>query len=152
MNYEKIDNKNRMYISQTIAKIKYLLNEDVDVLGQLTGILRYYTEGVQRGKESSSYDKISKLFDLNTVKALNQKSLTIIRGTYDRSDQNKLIIDTFDIESLSKEFFNWSITLDFSVLLECSSRQWFPIPTSSRRFCTTSNAARFSATNSTVLF
>ena len=103
---DEIDNKNRMYISQTIAKIKYLLNEDVDVLGQLTGILRYYTEGVQRGKESSSYDKISKLFDLNTVKALNQKSLTIIRGTYDRSDQNKLIIDTFDIESLSKEFFN----------------------------------------------
>ena len=34
--------------------------------------------------------------------------------------------------------------------MEWSSRQWLPIPTSSRRFCTTSSAARFSATNSTV--
>ena len=50
----------------------------------------------------------------------------------------------------SRDLLSCSSTLPFSDLLEWSSRQWFPIPTSSSLFWTTSNAALFSATKRTV--
>ena len=48
-------------------------------------------------------------------------------------------------------FLSCSRTFVFSVLSECSSRQWLPTPIPSSLFWTTSSAALFSATNRTVL-
>ena len=51
---------------------------------------------------------------------------------------------------ISRFFRNWSSTAFLVALLEWSSRQKSPIPSASNRFWTTSNAAIFSATKSTV--
>ncbi len=102
---DEIDNKNRTYVNQTIAKIKYILNSDVDILGELNTIMRFMNRAIVNDRTDFALDKIKNLFTLNKVQSLSQKSLTTIRGTYERTEMNVLNSVIVDKAALTEEFY-----------------------------------------------
>ena len=86
----EIDKKNRDYITQTLAKVKYLLNDATDVVGILNLVVQHYTEKVKKGQADSGFNDIKKLFTLNVDKMLGLQSLSVPRGNYKKNENNSL--------------------------------------------------------------
>ena len=101
---DEIDKKNRDYVSQTLAKVKYLLNDATDVAGILNFIIKHYTEKVKKGQSDSGFNDIKMLFDLNVYKSINQSSLSVPRGTYKKQEINALTKERIDLSSLRESF------------------------------------------------
>lgn len=101
---DEIDKKNRDYVSQTLAKVKYLLNDATDVAGILNFIVKHYTEKVKKGQSDSGFNDIKMLFDLNVYKSINQSSLSVPRGTYKKQEINALTKERIDLSSLRESF------------------------------------------------
>ena len=101
----EIDKKNRDYITQTLAKVKYLLNDATDVVGVLNLIVQHYTEKVKKGQAESGFNDIRKLFTLNVDKTLGISSLSIPRGNYKKSENNALSKIRVDFSHFRDTFF-----------------------------------------------
>ncbi len=101
----EIDKKNRDYITQTLAKIKYLLNDSTDVAGILNLIVQHYTEKVKKSQAESGFNDIKKLFTLNTIKALGISSMSVPRGNYKKNENNALSKTRIDFSHFRDTFF-----------------------------------------------
>lgn len=102
----EIDEKNKIYINTTIQKIKFLLNDDTDVIGQLTTILKYTKEQVKKGKTSQVLNTLSPMFKFFNNKLLSSDSLFTPRGYYRTKDLPSIMIDIdFDISQLEEDFY-----------------------------------------------
>ena len=100
---DEIDKKNRDYITQTLAKVKYLLNDSTDVVGVLNSIVKFYSNRVKDQKEASGYNAISRLFELNPIRSLSVNSLSAPRGNYKKTEQNVLSKERFDFSSIRED-------------------------------------------------
>ena len=103
---DEIDKKNRDYITQTLSKVKYLINDSTDVAAELNLIITHYSNKVKKGQAESGFNEIRKLFELNVNKALNIQSLSVPRGTYKKNEVNKLSKERIDFSSMKDSFFN----------------------------------------------
>ena len=102
---DEIDKKNRDYISQTLSKVKYLLNDSTDVLGELYAITDHYSQLVKMGRVDKAFNDIKDLFDLNVDKALTLSSLSQPRGTYKKTENNVLIKTKVDFTGVVNSLF-----------------------------------------------
>ena len=95
----EIDNKNRNYINSTIGKIKFLLNEDDNIIGKINRILQYVKETNQEGKIDKSLRLVENLYTLPSNKIYDmEKSLYQPRGNYQRNYNQLLDEISLDFE------------------------------------------------------
>ncbi len=98
----EIDEKSKTYINSTIAKIKFLVSEDDNIIGKLNRILRYIKDENKEGHVDKAINKVNDAFNLSYNRSLSQDSLYIPRGAYKRN-YNLLLDDSrlegFDIEA-----------------------------------------------------
>ncbi len=102
---DEIDKKNRDYITQTLSKVKYLLNDSTDVLGELYSITNYYSDLVKQGRTDKAFNDIRDLFELNVNKSLTISSISQPRGTYKKTENNVLIKTTVDFRGIVNNLF-----------------------------------------------
>ncbi len=88
---DEIDEKNKVYVNSTIAKIKFLLNDDENVIGKLTSILKYTAKQMKVYKTDQALKTISPLFNMSTHQQISQNSLYTPRGAYSRSNAQFLV-------------------------------------------------------------
>jgi hypothetical protein len=100
-----IDEKNRNYINSTLTKIKFLLNVNDDIVGQITKILKFAKREINMNREKTLFDKISKCFVLYNQKNLSEHSYYTPRGNYSHNETNEFTYNNFDFSSLRDNFF-----------------------------------------------
>ena len=88
---DEIDRKNKVYVNSTIAKIKFLLNDDENVIGKLNQILRYTADNIKKYKTEQALKTISPLFQIKSHNVINNNSLYTPRGAYSHSDAQYLL-------------------------------------------------------------
>jgi len=103
---DEIDKKNRDYITQTLSKVKYLLNDATDVQGLLNQIIKHYTSEVKKGRSEKGFNDIRSLFDINAIRAINASSLSVPRGIYKKNEVNKLSKTRVDFTEFKNTFFD----------------------------------------------
>ncbi|MCB9498633.1 MAG: hypothetical protein H6687_01955 [Bacillales bacterium] len=101
---DEIDKKNRDYISQTLSKVKYLLNDSTDIASELNAIITFYSKKVKKGREESAFNDIKNLFTFTVDKSLSPSSLSVPRGTYERTENNKLVKEIIDFSQFKDDF------------------------------------------------
>lgn len=98
----EIDEKSKTYINSTIAKIKFLLSEDDNLIGKLNRILRYVHDENKNNHIDKALKVVADTYNLNTIKPLSENSLYFPRGNYKRN-YNLLLDDSrlegFDINA-----------------------------------------------------
>lgn len=99
----EIDEKSKTYINNTIAKIKFLLSEDDNIIGKVNQILKYVRKSNQEGKIDKAIRQVSQMYKLEANRGLSESSIYIPRGAYKRNynlmlDDSNPLAD-FDIES-----------------------------------------------------
>ncbi|MGI6392353.1 MAG: Wadjet anti-phage system protein JetA family protein [Candidatus Izemoplasmatales bacterium] len=87
---DEIDNKNKVYVNTTIAKIKFLLNDDENIIGKLNRILKYTASRIKGKKTDQALRTIKPLFALPESLQISQNSLFTPRGAYSRSKEQFL--------------------------------------------------------------
>lgn len=101
-----IDEKSKNYINATIAKIKFLVSEDDNVIGKLNRILKYIKDENQTDHIERALKQVNQFIKLESRRSISENSLYYPRGSYKRNF-NLLLDDTrlqgFDIET---DFFN----------------------------------------------
>lgn len=102
---DEIDKKNRDYISQTLSKIKYLINDSTDITSELNSIISYYARMVKKDRQEKAYNDIKKLFDLFPYRSMQVSSLSSPRGTYKKNEVNTLSKDRIDLTKFKDTFF-----------------------------------------------
>lgn len=98
-----IDEKNKTYINSTIGKVKFLLNEEDNIIGKLNTILKYVKIQNKNGKTDKALNDIKSVVNLPSVKGYSESSLYTPRGRYERGDYSSLDLDRFDFESLGDD-------------------------------------------------
>ncbi len=103
---DEIDNKNKVYINTTIAKIKYLLSDDENVITKLNRILRYAATEIKTSHTKRALDNIRPLFTLANYSQINNNSLYTPRGLY-KHVEVQYLAETEGIhdEDLKEEFY-----------------------------------------------
>lgn len=79
---DEIDNKNKVYINTTIAKIKYLLSDDENVITKLSRILRYTATEIKTSNTKRAMENLKPLFTLANYRQISNNSLYTPRGVY----------------------------------------------------------------------
>ena len=102
---DEIDKKNRDYITQTLSKVKYLLNDSTDALGLLVEIMKFYSNEVKKGRSERGFNEIRDLFVLNVEKSLQAQSLSTPRGIYKKTEANALSKTRIDFSEFKNTFF-----------------------------------------------
>ncbi len=82
---DEIDEKNKVYVNTTIAKIKFLLNDDKNIIGKLTTILKYTASEMKKYRTEQALKNIRGLFDISSHNQISNNSLYTPRGAYSRS-------------------------------------------------------------------
>ncbi len=98
----EIDEKSKTYINNTIAKIKFLLSEDDNIIGKLNGILKYVRQENKQGHIEKAIKNINDTYKLMYNRGLSEASIYIPRGAYKHNYNLMLDSDVlfdFDIES-----------------------------------------------------
>ncbi len=88
---EQIDQKNKVYVNSTIAKIKFLLSDDENVISKLSKILRYTATEIKSNKTKRAMTNIEPLFQLANYSQIGSNSLYTPRGFYKRIDTQYLL-------------------------------------------------------------
>lgn len=106
---DEIDDKNKIYVNTTIAKIKFLLNDDKNVIGKLTTILKHTAAEMKKYKTEQALKTIRPLFDISSHGQIANTSLYTPRGAYSRSaaqflQENELNPSVQLQEAFYKEF------------------------------------------------
>ncbi len=103
---KEIDDKNRNYINSSIGKIKFLLSNDTNVLGQLNYILKFVKKSNEKKRIDMAINKIRPLFSMHMNKFLNNDSLFTPRGNYQHQNTlDVLLNDDFDISEIERKFY-----------------------------------------------
>ncbi len=87
---DEIDNKNKVYVNTTIAKIKFLLNDDENVIGKLNRILKFTARKIKDKKVDQALRTIKPLFVIPINQQIAQASLFAPRGAYSRAKEQFL--------------------------------------------------------------
>ncbi|MBN2504060.1 MAG: hypothetical protein JXB20_01830 [Bacilli bacterium] len=82
---DEIDNKNKVYVNTTIAKIKFLLNDDENVIGKLNRILKFTAHQVKQRKTEKAMKTIQPLFTLHQHQQIANSSIYTPRGAYQKA-------------------------------------------------------------------
>jgi hypothetical protein len=103
---DEIDHKNKIYVNTTIAKIKFLLSDDENVISKLTRILRFVGESVKDNKTKNALSTIRPMFMLSTYQQVSKDSLYTPRGIYKHIESQFLEENdrSFD-QSLRDDFY-----------------------------------------------
>jgi len=106
---DEIDKKNKIYVNSTIAKIKFLLNDDENVIGKLNAVLRFTSDNVKKYKTDFALKTIAPVFTLRNHGVVNNNSLYTPRGAYVHGEgqflfENILTPSTALQEAFYKEF------------------------------------------------
>jgi hypothetical protein len=88
---DEIDNKNRVYVNTTIAKIKFLLSDDENVITKLSRILKYTANNVRKHRTQKALNEIAPLFNINSYQQLSNKSIYTPRGIYKHVEAQYLV-------------------------------------------------------------
>jgi hypothetical protein len=83
---DEIDKKNKIYINSTIAKIKFLLNDDENIIGKLSSILKFMAKQIKRYKTDKALSTVQPIFTLRTHRSITNDSLYVPRGAYSHSE------------------------------------------------------------------
>ena len=87
---DEIDQKNKVYVNSTIAKIKFLLSDDENVITKLTRILKYTAGEIKQHRSKRALQNIEPLFNMSTYLQVSSSSLFTPRGFYKRIDSQYL--------------------------------------------------------------
>ena len=103
---DEIDEKNKVYVNTTIAKIKFLLSDDENVISKLTKILHFTAENIKENKTKKAMGIIKPLFTLSTYQEISKDSIYTPRGIYKRIESQFLEENDINLEkSLQDEFY-----------------------------------------------
>ncbi|MDD3865790.1 MAG: Wadjet anti-phage system protein JetA family protein [Candidatus Izemoplasmatales bacterium] len=111
---DEIDNKNKIYVNSTIAKIKFLLNDDENVIGKLTSILKFTGNSIKKYKTDQALKTISPLFNIRTHRIINNNSLFTPRGIYWHAESQFLLENDITPSDAMQEAFYKEFETDFS--------------------------------------
>jgi len=103
---DEIDNKNKVYVNTTIAKIKFLLSDDENVISKLSKILNFTAESIKDNQTNKAINTIRPMFTLSSYQHLSKESLYTPRGIY-KHIENQFLEENdnrFD-QSLRDEFY-----------------------------------------------
>ena len=104
---DEIDNKNRIYVNTTIAKIKFLLSDDENVISKLSRILKYAGNNIRKNKTLKALNDISPLFNINSYQQLSARSIYTPRGIYKHADAQYLVENNGEPDrKFQEEFYN----------------------------------------------
>lgn len=87
---DEIDQKNKVYVNSTIAKIKFLLSDDENVISKLSKILRYTATEIKQKNTKRAMANIEPMFQLASYAQIGSSSLYTPRGFYKRVDSQYL--------------------------------------------------------------
>ncbi|XMB72576.1 DUF5716 family protein [Mycoplasmatota bacterium WC30] len=87
---DEIDQKNKVYVNSTIAKIKFLLSDDESVITKLTRILKYTAGEIKNKRTKKAMTNIEPLFNISNYSQISNHSLFTPRGFYKRIDSQYL--------------------------------------------------------------
>lgn len=79
---DEIDHKNKVYVNTTIAKIKFLLSDDENVISKLTKILNFTAQSIKDNQTNKALNVIRPMFTLASYPQLSKESLYTPRGIY----------------------------------------------------------------------
>ncbi|MDA3931303.1 MAG: DUF5716 family protein [Tenericutes bacterium] len=79
---DEIDHKNKVYVNTTIAKIKFLLSDDENVISKLSKILSFTAESIKDNQTNIAMNTIRPMFTLSTYLQISKESLYTPRGIY----------------------------------------------------------------------
>jgi hypothetical protein len=104
---DEIDNKNKIYVNTTIAKIKFLLSDDENVITKITRILKFTADGIKSRKTSKVLSEIEPLFNINSYTQVSQRSIYTPRGIYKHAEAQYLVENAEEMDrKLQDEFYN----------------------------------------------
>ncbi len=87
---DEIDQKNKVYVNSTIAKIKFLLSDDENIITKLTRILRFTADGIKNRKSKKTLETVEPIFNISNYLQIGTSSLFTPRGFYKRIDSQYL--------------------------------------------------------------
>lgn len=111
---DEIDNKNKIYVNSTIAKIKFLLSDDENVISKLTKILRFTGETIKDNKTKKALATIQPMFTLSTYLQVSKDSLYTPRGIYKRIENQYLEDTSQDFDSRLRDDFYKAFEVHYS--------------------------------------
>jgi hypothetical protein len=111
---DEIDRKNKIYVNSTIAKIKFLLNDDQNVIGKLNTILRFTSDNIKKYKTEQALKTIAPLVNLKTHNVINNNSLYTPRGAYDHADAQFLLENDITPSNALQEAFYKEFETNYS--------------------------------------
>ncbi|MFP4478873.1 MAG: Wadjet anti-phage system protein JetA family protein [Candidatus Izemoplasmatales bacterium] len=103
---DEIDNKNKVYVNTTIAKIKFLLSDDENVISKLSRILKFTAEQIKDNQTNKAMNTIRPMFTLASYQQISKVSLYTPRGIY-KHIENQFLQENdhrFD-QTLRDEFY-----------------------------------------------
>ncbi|MFA7075116.1 MAG: Wadjet anti-phage system protein JetA family protein [Candidatus Izemoplasmatales bacterium] len=104
---DEIDNKNKIYVNTTIAKIKFLLSDDENVISKLSRILNYTGTNIRKNRTRKVMDEIAPLFTINSYQQLSSKSIYTPRGIYKHAEAQYLVENNGAPDrSLQEDFYS----------------------------------------------
>ncbi|HKL47755.1 MAG TPA: Wadjet anti-phage system protein JetA family protein [Candidatus Izemoplasmatales bacterium] len=102
---DEIDNKNKVYVNTTIAKIKFLLSDDENVISKLSKILKFTAETIKDNRTKKALNTIQPLFTLSSYNQVSKASLYTPRGIYKRIGNQCLEDSHNDFDQSLKDAF-----------------------------------------------
>lgn len=104
---DEIDNKNKIYVNTTIAKIKFLLSDDENVISKLSRILKFTADGIKSRKTAKVLNEIEPLFNINSYTQISQRSIYTPRGIYKHAQAQYLVENPEEIDrKFQDDFYN----------------------------------------------
>lgn len=111
---DEIDRKNKVYVNSTIAKIKFLLNDDQNIIGKLNSILRYTADNIKKYKTDQALKTIAPLITIKTHNVINNNSLYTPRGAYSHTDAQYLLENDITPSNALQEAFYKEFETNYS--------------------------------------
>lgn len=111
---DEIDRKNKVYVNSTIAKIKFLLNDDQNIIGKLNAILKFTVDNIKRYKTDQALKTISPLVTLKTHNVINNNSLYTPRGAYEHVNAQYLLENDITPSAALQEAFYKEFEANYS--------------------------------------
>jgi len=106
---DEIDKKNKVYVNSTIAKIKFLLNDDENIIGKLNQILKFTAKQIRKYKTESALKTIAPVFNIKAYRTITNDSIYTPRGAYSHGEPQMLsnpdVTQSLDLQTaFYKEF------------------------------------------------
>ncbi len=106
---DEIDKKNKVYVNSTIAKIKFLLNDDENIIGKLNQILKFTAKQIRKYKTETALKTIAPVFNIKAYRTITNDSIYTPRGAYTHGEAQMLanpdVTQSLDLQTaFYKEF------------------------------------------------